>query len=61
MPIDFPDTPTTNQQYTYNGTVWQWNGSSWVTINMATNDFVRTFNGATGDVTGTSIQRHWFI
>lgn len=61
MPIDFPNSPTPNQQYSYNGTVWQWNGSAWITINMATNDFVRTFNGLTGAVQGTSNPKHWML
>ena len=61
MPIDFPNSPTLNQQYPYNGAVWQWNGSAWITINMATNDYVRTFNGLTGDVQGVSNPKHWFI
>ena len=30
MPIDFPNSPTLNQQYSYNGTVWQWNGAALV-------------------------------
>jgi len=29
MPINFPNTPTPNQQYTYSGKTWQWNGSYW--------------------------------
>ena len=29
MPINFPNTPTPNQQYTYSGKTWQWNGTYW--------------------------------
>lgn len=29
MPIDFPNSPTTGQVYTYLGKTWIWNGSAW--------------------------------
>ncbi len=29
MPIDFPNTPTLNQQFTVGQTTWYWNGSVW--------------------------------
>ena len=29
MPIDFPNSPTLNQTYTYNNKIWVWNGTSW--------------------------------
>jgi microcystin-dependent protein len=29
MPIDFPNSPTTGQVYTYLGTSWIWNGTGW--------------------------------
>lgn len=61
MPIDFPDSPSLNDQYSYNGAVWQWNGYAWITINMATSDFVSTFNGLTGAVQGVSNPKHWMI
>lgn len=61
MPINFPNSPALNEQYSYNGTIWEWNGSAWITINMSTNTFVRTFNGLTGAVTGISVPANWFI
>lgn len=30
--IDFPDSPTLNQQFTASGRVWQWNGTSWDSV-----------------------------
>ena len=29
MPIDFPNNPTLNQEYTVNGVTWKWNGTVW--------------------------------
>lgn len=29
MPIDFPNSPTLNQEYTVNGVTWKWNGTVW--------------------------------
>lgn len=29
MAIDFPSSPTLNQQFTSNGTTWIWNGTTW--------------------------------
>ena len=29
MAINFPDNPTLNDTYTYNGKTWKWNGSAW--------------------------------
>lgn len=54
MPIDFPNSPSINQQYSYNGTVWQWNGSAWIVVgtNAGIGNYVTTFNGLTGAVSG---------
>jgi hypothetical protein len=32
MPVDFPNSPTLNQTYTYNSITWQWNGVAWDNI-----------------------------
>lgn len=42
MPIDFPNSPTLNEIYTYSGKTWIWNGTSWqsqtsTTTSSATN------------------------
>ena len=36
MPIQFPPSPTLNQEYTYEGKVWAWDGSSWVGVRQQT-------------------------
>ena len=36
MPIQFPPSPSVNQEYTYSGKVWAWDGSSWVGVRQAT-------------------------
>jgi hypothetical protein len=32
MPLDFPNTPTLNDNYTSGGKTWQYNGSAWVVV-----------------------------
>ena len=29
MPINFPNTPSLNQVYTFNGRSWEWTGTAW--------------------------------
>lgn len=41
MPIDFPNSPTPNQQFTASGKTWMWNGFAW-------NSITTTTIGATG-------------
>ena len=36
MPIQFPTSPSVNQEYTYEGKVWQWDGSAWVGVRQET-------------------------
>jgi hypothetical protein len=36
MPIQFPPSPSVNQEYTYEGKVWAWDGSSWVGVRQET-------------------------
>ena len=55
MPIDFPNPPlTVGQQYPYDGTTWQWNGSAWIVVGTypPVGGYVSTFNGITGTVGG---------
>ena len=47
MPINFPNTPTPNQQYTYSGKTWQWNGSYW--------DFLTASPGVTSLTAGSGL------
>lgn len=32
MPINFPNSPSLNQTYTYNNSSWVWNGVSWESL-----------------------------
>jgi hypothetical protein len=47
MPINFPNPPTPNQQYTYSGKTWQWNGSYW--------DFLTASPGVTSLTAGSGL------
>lgn len=44
MPIDFPNSPATNDFYTTAGKTWQWNGTSWSLVSIAMNVDVNTIN-----------------
>lgn len=35
MPISFPSSPVLNQQYTFSGRTWVWNGASWQSLGTA--------------------------
>lgn len=37
MPIDFPNSPTTNDIYTVGNRTWRYDGEKWVIINQANN------------------------
>jgi hypothetical protein len=61
MALDFPASPALNQIYTSGIYSWQWNGSAWNVYNSNTSgatgpigDYVVTFNGLTGAVTGVT-------
>jgi len=36
MPIQFPTSPSVNQEYPYEGKVWRWDGSAWVGVRQQT-------------------------
>jgi len=52
MPLEFPTSPSPNQQYTYNSITWRWNNTSksWEKVV----NIVSSFNGLTGAVQGVS-------
>lgn len=56
MPLDFPNSPSVNQQYTVGSTTWIWDGTVWNAQNAALDftGYVETFNGATGDIIGVN-------
>ena len=55
MPLNFPTSPTTNEIYTYSGNSWIWNSYAWDSVVGGTEpvgNYVISFNGLTGAVTG---------
>ena len=53
MSIDFPNSPSNGDTYSYSGETYRYNGVAWVRVR----DRVTTFNGATGAIIGvTSVQ-----
>jgi hypothetical protein len=52
MSINFPDSPTPGQVYTFGSRSWSWNGYAWSAL-VSTN-IVTSFNGLTGSVEGVS-------
>ena len=44
MPIDFPNSPTTNATYTINGQSWRYNGTGWVKTTLNVNIPTQTGN-----------------
>jgi hypothetical protein len=57
MPIDFPNPPLTiGELYSFNSTTWQWNGYAWIISSSSSiaGDYVISFNGLTGAVTGVT-------
>lgn len=52
MPINFPDSPSPGEVYTFGSRSWTWNGYAWSSV--TTNNIVTSFNGFTGAVEGVS-------
>ena len=61
MALNFPNSPTLNQQHTENGTTWKWNGDSWTRVlttgaagaqGAQGNDGAAGAQGATGGAQG---------
>jgi hypothetical protein len=48
--LNFPSSPSTNQQYTFGSTTWQWNSYAWDKLSSG----VTAFNTRTGSVTLSS-------
>jgi hypothetical protein len=51
MPLNFPSNPAVNDQYTFAGRTWVWNGSAWDSYNPGITAYVSRLNGFTGGVT----------
>jgi len=60
MPIDFPNTPATNDEYSYSGLRWKWNGSSWILID-AVSDANPIISGDRGDITVSESGTTWTL
>jgi len=54
MPLNFPTSPAVNEQYTFAGRTWVWNGSAWDSYNPGITAYVSSLNGLTGAVTGVT-------
>lgn len=54
MPINFPDSPTLNQTYTFNGVTWTWNGLSWTILPISGYSGVSGSGGGGGGGSGYS-------
>jgi hypothetical protein len=54
MPINFPNSPSLNQVYTFNGRSWEWTGVAWKSVTAAYGPTGRT--GATGATGSQGIQ-----
>ena len=50
MPIDFPNSPVLNEEYTTGGRTWKWNGSVWLAI--GTSSPVQGLTGLQGAAQG---------
>ena len=48
MPLNFPTSPAVNEQYTFAGRTWVWNGSAWDSYNPGITGYVSAVNGLTG-------------
>jgi len=51
MPLNFPTSPAVNDQYTFAGRTWVWNGSAWDSYNPGITFYVSRLNGFTGGIT----------
>lgn len=47
MPLDFPNSPNTNDVYSAAGKTWQWNGTSWVLLSLSINTSINTVDTET--------------
>ena len=52
MPLDFPNSPSVNQQYTVGSTTWIWDGTVWNAQNAALDftGYVESLGGTTGAI-----------
>jgi len=49
MAINFPNSPTLNAIYSYNGRTWTWDGSAWTLVNVAQIGIITVTGGGGGE------------
>ena len=56
MPINFPNTPSLNQQYTYDNKTWEWNGIYWEVYSALTSYITSAYTVGDGysDISGVT-------
>jgi hypothetical protein len=56
MPINFPNSPSPNQQYTYDNKTWEWNGIYWEVYSALTSYITSayTVGGGVSDISGVT-------
>ena len=54
MSVDFPDTPTIGQIYTFGSNEWEWSGVKWVSVSPTTLKLVN-YQETVGTITGSTV------
>jgi hypothetical protein len=56
MPINFPNSPSPNQQYTYDNKTWEWNGTYWEVYSALTSYITSAYTVGNGysDISGVT-------
>ena len=56
MPINFPNSPSPNQQYTYDNKTWEWNGTYWEVYSALTSYITSAYTVGDGfsDISGVT-------
>jgi hypothetical protein len=56
MPINFPNSPSPNQQYTYDNKTWEWNGTYWEVYSALTGYITSAYTVGNGvsDISGVT-------
>ena len=54
MPINFPNSPSLNQVYTFNGRSWEWTGVAWKSVTAAYGPTGPTGSTGSQGVTGST-------
>jgi len=41
--IDFPNSPSVNDQFTASGRTWKWNGTTWESVSTSASEIISSF------------------